>query len=108
MAGDLNPSKVNTMRCRTWRNVSGTFVTEIPVQTDDEFAELEIDFVSSGHYDPGSRYGGPHDLGYPPEGEDEREFTTARLNGVPLPDSQGREYFSQFKEKIDEVELDFD
>lgn len=96
------------MGMRTWRNMPGTFVTEIPVQTDDEFAELEIDFVSSGSYCPASMHGGPDGLGWPEEGEDEREFVAARINGVKIPDYQGQEYFSQFKEKIDETEVSWD
>jgi len=96
------------MRGKSWRNVSGTYVTEIPVPTDVEFAELEIDFVSSGSYCPSSMCGGPDGLGWPEEGEDEREFVAARVNGEKIPDSQGREYFSQFRGKIDEIELDWD
>lgn len=34
---------------------------------------LEIDFLSSGYFDPGSMYGGSDHLGWPPEGEDVRE-----------------------------------
>ena len=94
------------MRGRSWRNVSGTYTAEVEIGND--IVEIEIEFVSSGCYQPASMHGGPDGLGWPEEGDDEREFIAARLNGVPLPDSQGREYFSQFREKIDEVELDWD
>lgn len=39
--------------------------------TSDDRLELVIKFVSTGFYDPGSMYGGPDNLGSPPEGEDE-------------------------------------
>jgi len=41
--------------------------------------ELAIDFSSSGYNDPGSMYGGPDNVGYPPEGEDERTVTSVKL-----------------------------
>jgi hypothetical protein len=44
----------------------------VGVKDEDVYAELVIDFTSSGYYTPMSMYGGPDHLGWPAEGEDER------------------------------------
>jgi hypothetical protein len=94
------------MRGKSWRNVSGTYAAEVEI--GDDIVEIEIDFVSSGCYQPASMHGGPDGLGWPEEGEDEREFISARLDGVTLPEEQGLAYFDQFKTEIDAVEIDWD
>ena len=48
---------------RNWIDVPGELLTEV---------NLVLPFVSAGFYDPGSMYGGSDQLGYPPEGGDER------------------------------------
>ena len=78
------------------------------VEIGDDIVEIEIDFISSGCYQPASMHGGPDGLGWPEEGEDEREFVAARLNGVKLPEGQGLAYFDRFKNEIDAVEIDWD
>lgn len=69
-------------------------------------AELVIDFTSSGYYDPGSMYGGPDNLGYPPEGDDERLLVNAEINGLFLTPEQQGELFEFFRDEIEAEELD--
>lgn len=91
------------MKSRSWKNVSGTFITEIEIE--GELRELEIDFLSSGYYSPGSMYGGPHGLGEPPDEHEDREFDAARIDGVSLTREQGEKYFNDYFEEIQDVEL---
>jgi len=56
------------------------FVRRIPIRLNrGSQIELAIDFSSSGYDDPGSMHGGLDQLGYPPEGEDERTVTSVKL-----------------------------
>lgn len=91
------------MKTRSWKNVSGTFSTEIEI--DGELKELEIDFLSSGYYDPGSMYGGPHGLGWPPDEHEDREFDAAKIDGIKLTREQGEKYFEEFRNRIEDVEI---
>jgi len=48
---------------RSWENAPGELLTDV---------SLVLPFLSTGSYDPGSMYGGPAGLGWPPEAGDER------------------------------------
>lgn len=118
----------------SWQNVNGQFSIEIYVHDsavwdidnkeltvllpqrlffcEDDTAELIIDFISTGYNDTGSIYGGPDNLGYPPEGDDERLLESAclLLNGVELilTKKQQETLFGLYELAIDDVELDCD
>ena len=75
------------------------------------YADLIIEFVSTGYYDPGSMYGGPDNLGSPPEGEDERTLTeaylvTAESDHLKLPQDVQQALFEHYEAKIYEADLD--
>jgi hypothetical protein len=117
----------------SWTNVAGQFSIEIYVDKkqildiddnpipelmpqrlyfsdEDDAAELIIDFRSSGYDDPGSMYGGPDNLGYPPEGDDERLLESAhlKLDGVELEltKEQQDKLFDRYEDEIHDVELE--
>lgn len=46
--------------------------------------ELEVRFRSQGYYDPGSMYGGPDNLGSPPEGDDDRTMVHVHVDETDL------------------------
>jgi len=73
--------------------------------------ELAIHFTSTGYYDPGSMYGGWENLGWAPEGDDERLFESAELlakgeHVANIPDEIGRRLFDLFEKQISGAELD--
>jgi|APSaa5957512535_1039671.scaffolds.fasta_scaffold181764_1 hypothetical protein len=119
----------------SWSNVAGQFSIEIYVSCKsvldindniipelqeqllyfsdaDDTAELIIDFRSSGYDDPGSMYGGPDNLGYAPEGDDERLLETAylKLDDVELPLTKEQQdlLFDRYSDEINDVELEED
>ena len=119
----------------SWTNVAGQFSIEIYVDKkqildiddnpipelmpqrlyfsdEDDAAELIIDFRSSGYDDPGSMYGGPDNLGYAPEGDDERLLETAylKLDDVELPLTKEQQdlLFDRYSDEINDVELEED
>lgn len=123
------------MRKSSWSNVAGQFSIEICLidrkmqdindkelptlqpmslyfDSEEDTAELIIDFRSSGFEDPGSMYGGPDNLGYPPEGEDERliELAYLKLNDVELQltNEQQETLFDIYENEINDVELEWD
>lgn len=49
----------------------------IPQNPNASTGELTINYTSTGYHDPGNMYGGPDQLGYPPEGSDERTIVGA-------------------------------
>jgi len=75
-------------------------------------AELIIDFRSVGYNDPGSMYGGPDNLGYPPEGDDERTledaYLTTKKGKVKLPLPLQSQLFDFYKDRIDDMEIEPD
>ena len=87
-----------------WNNVPGTIT-----------GAIEIDYVSSGYYDPG-RIGGDPDRAYPPECDDERTITAIAITindrewildaKVPAEKLLIDQIAGQFQEQIDEEELD--
>jgi len=75
--------------------------------------ELTIDFLSSGFNDPGSMYGGPDNLGYPPEGDDERLYddayvTTCDGDTLQLTKEVGEQLFDFYTDQIHDIELECD
>jgi predicted nucleic acid-binding protein len=116
----------------SWRNVAGQFSIEIYVHDQmvldieekerpvlnpqrlyfdaEDVAELIIDFTSTGYEDSGSMYGGPDDLGWPPEGDEERFLETAYLllEGVKiiLSKEQQQTLFELYIDEIEAVELE--
>lgn len=84
-----------------WNGVKGTFTVELPVNTEEEYEELEIDFVSSGFYCPAT-------WEEPEDGTEDREFRQARLNGVKLDDEVGRMYFDKYEKQILKTEISLD
>lgn len=116
-----------------WSNVAGQFSIEIYIadkqildindnpipelmpqslyfSNEDDTAELIIDFTSSGYDDPGSMYGGPDNLGYPPEGDDERLLESAHLllddAELKLTKEQQDKLFDRYEDEINDVELE--
>lgn len=100
------------------------------VQDDDSTYELVIDFVSSGYQRDAEMYGGPDNVGYPAEGEDDRNpecahviFTYYDVMGpesgkmipakverkpykVELPKKVQDEVFGWYREAIQDVEIE--
>lgn len=111
-----------------WSNVSGHFSTELrPESLTPElweevatllydYSTLEVDFISTGYYDPGHTYGDP-DRCYQPAGSDDRELVDAWLNGetetlgilhdtrIDLTRDLQEKLFEHFAEQIQEVEI---
>ena len=89
-------------------------VSTIPIRLDSEDQiELVIDFESTGYRDPGSMHGGPDQLGWPPEGDDERIVTNVTLivNGKPigeLSDEVKKTIEGEYEDIINEIDLDYD
>ena len=81
-----------------WQNVSGSVS-----------GEIEIEFRSSGYYDPGKTSGLPENC-YPPEGEDERTVDTVLVTigrkTMTLPKQLADEIAGFFQEEIDDEEID--
>lgn len=80
-----------------------------------EDAELVIEFTSEGYYDSGSMYGGPDNLGYPPEGDDERLLSEAylcvngeRIKTFCLTKQTQQNLFDRYEDNIQDVEVDTD
>ena len=85
------------------------------IEKEADWGELIIKFSSKGFNDPGSMYGGPHNLGYPPESDDERLLTIVYIQThiptigiIKLPEEVQDELFEIYKEDIYEVELEDD
>jgi len=137
---------------RRWNNVSGELklalyrgghelydeaANEAPecllpyIQDDDSTYELVIDFVSSGYRREAEMYGGPDNLGFPAEGEDDRNpecahvfFTYSEVVDctlpvtkdsivkktlkVELPKKVQDEVFGWYREAIQDVEIETD
>jgi len=84
-----------------------------PYISDDEYIELVIHFRSSGYYDPGSIYGGPYGVGWPPESEDNRvlDYAALIINNkleVKLPKELGVMLMGFYEYQIEEIELVID
>lgn len=117
------------MKKTFWRNNPGTTILNVSKEnniTADELEnnleiishyieenqeyELVIDFLSSGHYDPGNKYG-PIDTCYPPEGEDNRTLKEAYLfcdgNKIELPKDLQEKLFNLYYKQIEESEVEF-
>jgi hypothetical protein len=81
---------------------------------EDTCFELDIEFMSSGYYDPGKIYGPPEDC-YPPEGDDERElynlvvasFHNAGVNEKTqkLSKQASEELFNLYEQEVKDAEL---
>jgi hypothetical protein len=68
----------------------------------EEPQELVIHFLDTGYYDPGKRWNRPEDC-YPPEGENDRLFDYATLDGKPIDHLTGMSIFVSLKDQIDLV-----
>ena len=89
----------------------------LPVLGNPPPGMLEINFLSTGYYDPGVRSGPPEKC-YPPEGEDERVFNGAvyyfamgkgYAKPSPFCDKVGQRVFDALEETaIADAELDGD
>lgn len=73
---------------------------------------LDIEFRSTGYYEPANMYGGPDGRGWPEESEDERTMISviafdADLNRIPLTEAQQYTAFNHepIKAKVDACEL---
>lgn len=84
-------------RGKSWSGVRGTAVSE--------GGALEIDFVSTGYSDPGF-ISGPPEKCYPPEGEEERTVSGARLFGLELPMEMWKKIEGELQEIVDEDDFD--
>jgi len=81
-------------------------------QNKDVEIEMVMDFYSTGYSDPGSMYGGPDHLGYPPESEDERRVKTVTVfvNGNVIGTLSPRaikELENDYYEQIQNTEIDY-
>lgn len=105
------------MAITRWTNVPGTLQIECWEDTFDICIDLIIKFRSTGYRDTGSMYGGSDNLGWAPEGDDERFLDEAYLEVFPtatpdnsfrvdLPKERQQELFERFREDIQEIELD--
>ena len=118
------------MKC--WNNIPGNFYIEAFIADDGHVydtddgdldliksfmrrhmimeAELDIEFLSSGHNDPGSRYGGRDNLGHPPSSEEERVLSSVKLHTkkqiIQLPDEVGQQLFEKYETDICQVEIE--
>ena len=102
----------------TW-NITDTFSIEelcdddLPeVLAGKGITELEITYRSNGYWERASMYGGPDNLGWPEEGEDERTIenvTAHRENGEEFLTTKVEKnlLFDHFQKKVDEQELPF-
>jgi len=91
-----------------WNGVEGELVVDLSDLPD---YQLVITFRSFGHDDPGSRYGGPDNLGWPPDGEDERTLVEAHILSssgtiIRLPMAEQQRVFEIFRDEVDDVNLD--
>jgi hypothetical protein len=103
----------------SWNVSSGFTIEEL---TDDELPEslrgiridsLDFVFRSIGFYQPRSMYGGPDQLGWPEDGDDERELlsvkaeredrTPIKLNQQQIADALA---FPAFTQRMNEQELE--
>jgi len=75
----------------------------------DEHGELVIKFKASGYHDQGSMYGGPDNLGWPPESDEERVVTEVYIETtrvIPIDEDDWHELASHYNDGIYEVELE--
>ena len=75
-----------------------------------EYICLNVEFLSSGYYDPGQRYGPPEDC-EPPDGDDERtlvsvSITTTNHEEVELDEDLAEKLFNKYSDKIYEEEIE--
>jgi len=104
-----------------WKNAPGSFAIELEYQPEvgvfdlngkhlpmlngflKSDGELIINWLSSGYYDSGSMYGGSDNLGWPPEGNDERTLNNAYIHAdstIDLPKEVQQALFDVYEEKI--------
>ena len=84
---------------------------EHPIDVEDQLI-LDINWSSSGSYDPGCTYGPPERC-YPPEGDDERTLSgrvTIECGTVKarLSETASEELFAEFYDIVSDQELDYD
>lgn len=79
----------------------------------DQYGELVLHFRSQGYHEPMSMYGGPDNLGWPEEYDDERTLLQAVLEAggkkIEIPAPLNEELFQQYINEVNEEELpDYD
>jgi hypothetical protein len=100
----------------SWKNIRGKLhaeISELSVECRDlvsglvseQDCELTIEFLSSGYYMPAKTYGPPENC-YPEEGDEERIFDCATINGKAIPQEIGQKLFELLTNEIDDVELE--
>ena len=73
------------------------------------WAELVLEFQSSGFHTPASMYGGPDRMGWAEEGEDERSMLRVYINepeAPRLPVEVQTEVFEFYRNRIEDAELE--
>jgi hypothetical protein len=112
---------IKEFKMSKWKNVPGQFNIELEYQPEIGVfdldgkhlpmltpylkgdGELVIHWLSSGYYDSGSMYGGPDNLGWPPEGDEERTLSNAYIHAdstIDLPKDVQQELFDVYEKKI--------
>jgi len=83
------------------------FLQQNAFNGEDSYAEVQINFSSSGYEDPGVHTFRNGDPGYPPEGDDERTVTDVRIvDGPQAPPEVAQELEQHYQNEIQEVEID--
>jgi hypothetical protein len=84
------------------------FIIPILPEKEPEVFEIVIDFNVKGYYDSGSMYGGPDNLGYPPEGDEERWLDEVYIlvdgNKIRLSDEMQEKIFDHYEDEVEEME----
>ena len=116
------------MKSKTWKYVQGFVSVELALDENgnvfnpysekefEEFAllkpfisadgsEVVINFVSSGFYEPESRFGGPDSLGNPEYLFDERTLDNVKIGGKTLPQEIAEKIFDCYFSEVEEAEL---
>ena len=111
-------------RMTRWSGVAGNYstdswferltpklLTDVVAIIGDQYAELRVDFKSSGSSDTGT-FSVPPERCYPPEFDDERTLVDAWFDvdgaRVDMPRELQQKLFDHFIDEIDKVELKHD
>jgi hypothetical protein len=82
----------------------------VPFLGDALDAEIIIDFRAKGYYEPASMYGGPDNLGWPAEGDEERLLDEVYLKvddkKINLPEEIQQKVFDHYEDEIENEEID--
>ncbi len=120
-------------KTKTWKYVPGCISVELDIDDtgkvfdlssergyeSEEFAllkpyigpegsEVVVNFLSSGFYEPMSRYGGPDTLGNPEYLFDERTLDNVSVDGKEIPKELAQKIFDLYFSQVEEAELSFE